>query len=121
MPNTTIQIKKSSTTSAEPSSLEFGELAINYADGKIFFKNSTGTIVSSNLLSVAVGGNSFGTVNANNTLITSDTSGDVFRIDAGTNIGITPDAVNNRIILSATGGTSTASDPGPQIFMLMGA
>jgi len=121
MPNTTIQIKKSSTTSAAPNSLEFGELAINYSDGKIFWKNTSGTIVSANLLSLVSGGNGFGVINANNVLITSDTPNDVFRIDAGDNISIVGDAVNNRIILSSTGGSSTLSDPGPQIFMLMGA
>lgn len=41
----TIKIKNSGTTSAAPSSLEFGELGLNYADGKIFYKNGSGTIV----------------------------------------------------------------------------
>lgn len=109
MANTTIALKKSSTTDAIPAALEYGEIAINYADGKIFFKNSTGVIVSSNILALGIS-NSFGTVNANNVLITSDTSGDVFRIDAGTNINIEGDIVNNRIIISATAG---AGDPGP--------
>lgn len=109
MANTTIQIKKSATPTNAPATLEFGELAINYADGKIFFKNSTGVIVSSNLLALGVS-NSFGTMNANNVLVTADTSGDVFRIDAGSNINIEGDSVNNRIIISATAG---ASDPGP--------
>lgn len=120
MPNTTIQIKKSSTTAAAPSSLEFGELAINYSDGKIFWKNSSGTIVSANLLSLVSGGNSFGTVNANNVLVTASSPGDVFRIDPGQNISIVGDAVNNKITISSTGG-GTATDAGPQIFMLMGA
>lgn len=109
MANTTIQIKKSSTPSSVPSSLEYGEIAINYADGKIFFKNSTGVIVSSNLLSLGTGSNAFGTVNANNVLITADTSGDVLRLDAGNNISIVGDAVNNRIIISSTGGTGDST------------
>jgi hypothetical protein len=41
----TIKIKNSGTTSAAPSSLEYGELGLNYADGKIFYKNGSGTIV----------------------------------------------------------------------------
>lgn len=44
MPNT-IKIKNSGTASNVPASLEFGELGINYADGKIFYKNSSNTIV----------------------------------------------------------------------------
>ena len=41
----TIKIKNSGTSSNTPSSLEHGELAINYADGKIFYKNSSNNIV----------------------------------------------------------------------------
>jgi hypothetical protein len=40
----TIKIKNSGTASAVPSSLEFGELGLNYADGKIYFKNLANTI-----------------------------------------------------------------------------
>jgi hypothetical protein len=44
-----IKIKNSGTANSAPTSLEAGELAINYADGVIFFKDSTGTIISFNL------------------------------------------------------------------------
>lgn len=44
MPNT-IQIKRSGTTSQVPTSLAYGELAINYADGKLYYKNSSNNIV----------------------------------------------------------------------------
>jgi hypothetical protein len=44
MPNT-ILIKKSGTASAVPSSLSYGELAINYADGRLYYKNAAGSIV----------------------------------------------------------------------------
>ena len=42
----TIKIKNSSTASAVPPSLEHGEIAINYTDGKIYYKNNSNTIVS---------------------------------------------------------------------------
>jgi hypothetical protein len=42
----TLRIKRSGTPAAAPSSLELGEIAINYADGKVFWKNSSGTISS---------------------------------------------------------------------------
>jgi hypothetical protein len=47
MPNP-IKLKRSAVADAVPSSLEFGELALNYnvADGKLFYKNSAGTIVA---------------------------------------------------------------------------
>lgn len=41
----TIKIKNSGNTTSIPGSLEHGELAINYADGKIFYKNNSNTIV----------------------------------------------------------------------------
>jgi hypothetical protein len=44
----TIKLKRSAVAAAVPSSLEFGELALNYnvADGKLYYKNSAGTIVA---------------------------------------------------------------------------
>lgn len=41
----TIKLKRSGVSSQIPSSLEYGELAINYADGKMFYKNSSANIV----------------------------------------------------------------------------
>lgn len=41
----TIKIKNSGTASNVPSSLEFGELGLNYADGKLYYKNSSNVIV----------------------------------------------------------------------------
>lgn len=42
----TVQIKRSGTASATPASLSLGELAINYADGKAFYKNASNAIVA---------------------------------------------------------------------------
>jgi hypothetical protein len=41
MSNTTIQLKYSTETGNTPSTLEFGEIAINLSDGKLFYKNPT--------------------------------------------------------------------------------
>jgi hypothetical protein len=43
-----IKLKRSAVAAAVPSSLEFGELALNYnvADGKLYYKNSAGAIVA---------------------------------------------------------------------------
>ena len=46
MPKPPIQLKRSGTASATPSSLEHGELALNYADSKVFWKNASNTISS---------------------------------------------------------------------------
>ena len=41
-----IKIKNSGTANVVPTSLEYGELAINYADGILFFKDSSNEIIS---------------------------------------------------------------------------
>jgi hypothetical protein len=43
-----IKLKNSGTANSAPTSLEAGELAINYADGKIYYKNASNTIVAFN-------------------------------------------------------------------------
>ena len=46
MSNTVIQLKYSTASGNTPSQLEFGELAINSYDGKIFYRNHLNTISS---------------------------------------------------------------------------
>lgn len=99
MANTIFQHKRSGTPANVPSSLELGELAINYADGLIFYKNTTGHIVS-----ISGGGNSFGTINANGTLVVADTPGDVLSLVAGNNVTFGVDTVNDKITIDASGG-----------------
>lgn len=98
MANTLIALKRSGTVSSTPSSLEFGELAINYADGILYYKNATSDIVAF----TSGGGNAFGTVNANGTLVVADASSDVLTLVAGNNISITADAGSDSITISST-------------------
>jgi hypothetical protein len=51
---TTVKIRRSGTASATPSSLEHGEIAINYADGKVFWKNASNVITSFTFQSYAL-------------------------------------------------------------------
>lgn len=106
MANTVIALKKSGTSSAVPSSLSNGELAINYADGTLFYKHANGSIAS---ISGGGGGSNFGTVDANGTLLISDTSGDVLSIYPGDGITIVGDAINDRMYINATA-TGSASN-----------
>ena len=46
----TVLIKRSGTSSVAPTTLESGEIAINYADGKLFYKNSSNSIVGAKLI-----------------------------------------------------------------------
>jgi hypothetical protein len=98
MTNTVIALKKSATPSSVPVDLANGELAINYADGKLYYKAANGTIAS-------ISGNEpnyFGTVNANNTLVVADTPGDILTIAAGKNIDIVGDAINDKLTVRLT-------------------
>lgn len=49
----TVLLKRSGTANSAPTSLSHGELAINYADAKLFWKNSSNTISSFTLGSYA--------------------------------------------------------------------
>ena len=74
---TTVKIRRSGTASATPSALEHGEIAINYADGKVFWKNASDVITSFTFQSYAL---------ASHTHAASDiTSGtlDIARIPTG--------------------------------------
>jgi hypothetical protein len=44
MSNTVIQLKFATTSGNTPATLEYGELAVNLADGKLFYKNSSNNI-----------------------------------------------------------------------------
>jgi len=43
--NNTLLLKRSDTSTQIPDSLALGELAINVADGKLFYKNSTANAI----------------------------------------------------------------------------
>lgn len=96
MANTVIALKKSATPTAAPVSLANGEIAINYADGIIYYKAANGSIAS-----ISSGTASFGTVNAAGTLILADMVNDVLDIRSGNNIEISGDAINDRITITA--------------------
>ena len=50
-----VKIKRSGSASQAPSSLEEGEIALNYADGKLFWKNVSNSIVGSKLITAISG------------------------------------------------------------------
>lgn len=107
MANTTLQVKKSGVTGNVPPSLEFGELALNYADGKLYYKASNGTIT---YIQSGTTTDSFATVNANSSLILATSPTDTLSILPGNNITIDADTINKTITINstATGGGSGA-------------
>ena len=50
-----VKLKRSGTANTTPlaNSLEYGELAINYADGILFYKDPSNTVISFNITEAA--------------------------------------------------------------------
>ena len=106
MSNTSIQLKKSGQTGNTPSSLIHGEVAINYADGKLYYKNA------SNVISYISNQFTFETINVGGSLILATSPTDTLNLQAGNNISFQVDGLNNRITIDASSGSfdQTARD-----------
>ena len=105
MANTSIQLKESGVTGNVPASLTYGELAINYADGKLFYKHANGSIASISTGSLT---NSFATVNSNSSLILATSATDTLSIVPGNNITISTDTVGKTITINSVSAGSAA-------------
>ena len=104
MANTTLQLKKSGTTGNVPPSLTFGELALNYADGKLYYKAANGTIT---YIQSGTPTDSFATINANSSLILATSPTDTLSILPGNNITISACTVSKTITLSVANTITT--------------
>jgi hypothetical protein len=101
MANTTLQLKKSGVTGNVPDSLVYGELAINYADGKLFYKHSNNSIASIST-GTNITANSFATVNSNSSLILASSSTDTLSFAAANTIRITTNTTSKVITIGST-------------------
>ena len=93
--NTTILIKKSTQSGNTPPALANGEIAINTADGKLFYSDPIGIVkhISNQ--------NSFATINVGSTLINATSPTDILNFAAGDNIIAYADPITKTITLSA--------------------
>ncbi len=109
----TIKIKNSGTASAVPASLEHGELGLNYADGKIYFKNSSNTIVDYATIVVAGAG---GSAVASDTPPSSPSAGDIWLESDTGKMFVYYDSfwieVSGTGSVGVTGATGATGDPG---------
>lgn len=110
--NTVIQLKRSASTGNAVTSadINYGELAINYADGKLFYRktdDSIGTIYTPNVYS---------TVNVNSSLLVPTTPTKILSLQPQNYITVTGVSANDTVIISEnlssnvvlkTGGTYT--------------
>jgi hypothetical protein len=103
MSNTAIKLKKSGVTGNTPSGLANGELALNFADGKLYYKNSLGgTSYISNQFS-------FDTINSNNSLILAGSGSDTLSFVAGNNITISTNTTTKTITINASDSSAFGS------------
>ncbi len=96
MANTSIQLKKSIISGNIPSSLLPGELAINTADGILFYKDSSDVIRQ---IKTGTSGNTFSTLNVNSSLLIAASNNDILTIDSSNSITISTDVFYNKITI----------------------
>lgn len=98
MSNTVIQIKKSGATGNIPASIDlnYGELAINYADGKLYFKDS------SNQIDSIYTPNQYETLNVNNVLLVPTTPTEILTLNSANGIKLTACTTTETIVIDET-------------------
>jgi hypothetical protein len=100
MSNTTIKLKNSGVTGNIPVDLEHGELALNYADSRIYYKNSDGVIT---YVSTSGGGSdSFATINVQNSLIVATSNTDILSFASANNISLKANSVSKTITIDGS-------------------
>jgi hypothetical protein len=102
---TPLQLYRSATATNVPlaTDLAAGELAINTADGRLFYKDSSGTvqIIAARVAAVANGGTGLTTLTANNVILGNGTSSPTF---------VAPGTTGN---ILTSNGTTWVSSPAP--------
>lgn len=93
--NTVIQIKRSDESGNTPNSsiLNYGELAINYADGLLFYKNSLNQIRSIRTQDV------FESINVGGNLLLPTSPSDILTINSANGIVLTACTLNDTIVI----------------------
>ncbi len=98
-----IILKKSSVVNKVPTAqdLEYGEVAINYADGKLYYKDSN-NLVKSFIAGPGAGASFFSTISVDGQdLVVADVTSDTLNLIAGQGIILTTNASNDSITISS--------------------
>jgi Phage tail fibre repeat len=103
--NTIISLKKSNIPGNIPTSLANGEIAINTADGILFYKDNFGTIKG---ISAGGGGaNSFSTINVSSTLLIARSNTDILSLTGNGAISVTGYSSNDTIVIGVSEGSTS--------------
>lgn len=101
MSNTVILLKKSVVSGNTPSSLSNGEIAINTADGLLFYKNP------SNVIKYFRNSDSFSTVNVNSTLLLATSPTDILSYASNNGINLAGNPSTDTITISGISASTT--------------
>jgi hypothetical protein len=91
MSNTSIQLKKSGVSGNTPVDLFHGEVALNYADGKLYYKNAIDDV------SFITNQDSFATVSVDGTLLLATSPTDILTLTSGENISLTGNSITKTV------------------------
>ena len=113
MADTRVILKKSSVASKVPttSDLVHGELAVNFTDGRLYFKNSSNNIEFFEKV------NSFKNIEVSGEdTLTADGGSDTLTLVEGNNISITTDSTTNEVTINST--ASSGGGNGGDVFAI---
>lgn len=98
MANTTIQLKRSAATGNTPvyTDIDYGELALNYADGKLYYRTVLDTVSS------IFTPNLYETVNVNGTLLIPTSSTEILSFQPKNYISLNANTITNTIEIDET-------------------
>ena len=96
--NTVITLRKSGVSGNVPSSLNYGELGLNYADGILYYKSASGTVKSFS----GSGANSFATVIANSSLILASSNNDILTINGANGVSVIANTLTKTITIDGS-------------------
>lgn len=91
MANTSIQLRKSGVTGNAPAVLEHGEVAINYADGRLYYRTDT------NDIDYIYNQETFSTISSNGNLILATSPTDILSFIPGSAISIVANTTNKTL------------------------
>jgi len=91
MANTTLVLKNSGSTGNTPSALANGEVAINYADGRLFYKNAFGGT------SYITNTDSFANISANGSLLLATSATDTLTLTSANAITVLANTITKTI------------------------